>query len=130
MCRGRAMTDTVRSTRSNRGAALVASAAGVAAAGALACAACCILPFALPAAALAIAGGALAWLASIYEQAIVAAVALVAAAWVWVVWQSWRTRRRPATATVSVMLAASAMLVLAHFWPAIEPIARVVLATR
>lgn len=88
--------------------------------GALACAACCILPFALPAAALAVAGGALGWLASIYEGVIVAAVAFVTVAWVWIVWQSLRTRKRPAVATVVVMLAASAMLVLAYAWSAIE----------
>jgi hypothetical protein len=41
-----------------------------------------ILPFALPAAALAVAGDALAWLATMYEGAIVAAIALVAAAWI------------------------------------------------
>jgi|ThiBiot_500_biof_2_1041547.scaffolds.fasta_scaffold15178_3 hypothetical protein len=48
------MTDSAPSETGGRGAALAASAAGVAATGALACAACCILPFALPAAALAL----------------------------------------------------------------------------
>jgi hypothetical protein len=124
------MTDTARSARGNRGTVVATSAAGVAAAGALACAACCILPFALPAAALAVAGGALAWLAGIYEGAIVAAIALVAAAWIWVIWQSLRARKRPAAATVVVMLGASVMLALAYFWPAIEPIAVAALNAR
>lgn len=117
------MTDTAPATRGDRGAAVAASAAGVAAAGARACATCCILPFALPAAALGVAGGALAWLTSIHEEAIVAAIALVAAAWVWAVWQSLRTRKRPAAATALVMAAASVMLGLAYSWPAIEPLA-------
>jgi hypothetical protein len=117
------MTDTARSERGDRGAAVAAAAAGVAAAAALACAACCILPFALPAAALAVAGGALAWLASIYEGAMVAAIALVASAWIWVIRQSLRTRKRPAAATALVMFGASVMLALAYYWPSIEPLA-------
>ena len=117
------MTDSAPSETGGRGAALAASAAGVAATGALACAACCILPFALPAAALALTGGALAWLASVYEGAIIAAAVLVAVAWIWVVRQSLRTRKRPAATTILVMLGASAMLALAYSWPAIEPIA-------
>jgi hypothetical protein len=124
------MTDSARSETSGRGTAIAAYAAGVAATGALACAACCILPFALPAAALAFTGGALAWLASVYHGAIIAAAALVAAAWIWVVRQSLRTRKRPAATTVLVMLVASAMLALAYFWPAIEPIVLAKLAAR
>ena len=124
------MTEAVRPETDGRIGAIAASAAGVAAAGALTCAACCILPFALPAAMLATAGGALAWLASIYKGAVVAAVVLVTAAWFWVTWQSFRARRRPAVTTVLVMLAASAMLALAYFWPAIEPIAFAALTAR
>lgn len=116
------MTEAAPSKTDHRGPPIAASAAALAATGALACAVCCILPFALPAAALALAGGALAWLASIYEWAIVAAVVLVAVAWIWVAFQSVRARRRPAAATVLVMLAATAMLGLAYYWPSIEPI--------
>ncbi|MDE2271795.1 MAG: hypothetical protein KGJ94_07405 [Xanthomonadaceae bacterium] len=116
------MTDTAPPARGKRDTNFVAPAAGVAAAGALVCAACCVLPFALPAAVLAVAGGALAWLASVNEQAIVAAIALIATGWGWVAWQSWRARKRPATTSVLVMLAASAMLALAYSWPAIEPV--------
>ena len=119
---GVTMTDARRPKPGSRGASIAASAAGVAATGALACAACCILPFALPAAALAVAGGTLAWLASLYEGAIVAATVLVATAWIWVVRQSQRTRKRPAATTVLVMLAASTMLALAYCWPIVEPI--------
>lgn len=79
------MTGAVPPTPGKRGTTLATSAAGAAAAGALACAACCVLPFALPAAVLAVTGGALAWLASIHQGVTVAAIALVAAGWVWVV---------------------------------------------
>lgn len=113
----------------DRGMTLATSAAGTAAAGALACAACCILPLALPAAVLAVAGGALAWLAGIHEEVIAVAVALVAVGWIWVAWQSWRTAKRPATATVLVMLAATVMLGLAMSWPAIEPVAVTAIAS-
>jgi hypothetical protein len=116
------MTEAAPSKTVHRGAPIAASAAGLAATGALACAVCCILPFALPAAALALAGGALAWLASIYEWATVAAVVLVVIAWTWIVFQSVRTRKRPAVTTVLMMLAATAMLALAYSWPLIEPI--------
>ena len=124
------MTVSTRSETGGRGAAIAASAAGVAATGALACAACCILPFALPAAALAVAGGALAWLASVYHGAIIVAAVLVAAAWIWIVHQSLRARKRPAATTVLVMLAASVMLALAYSWPVLEPIAVAALTAR
>lgn len=90
------MKDSIRPETDGHGAIIAVSAAGIATTGALACAACCILPFALPAAALAVAGCTLAWLSSIYEGAIIAAAVLVAAAWIWVVGQSLRTRKRPA----------------------------------
>ena len=84
----------------------------------------------MPAAALAGAGCTLAWLSSIYEGAIIAAAVLVAAAWIWVVGQSLRTRKRPAATTVLVMLMASAMLALAYSWPVLEPIAVAALTAR
>jgi hypothetical protein len=122
MCAGGIVTEAAPPKSTYRGGPIAASVAGLAATGALACAACCILPFALPAAALALAGGALAWLASIYKWTIVAAVVLVAVAWIWVAFQSVGARKRPAVATVLVMLAATAMLALAYSWPLIEPI--------
>ena len=124
------MTDAGRSETRSRGTALATSAAGVAATGAFACAACCILPFALPATALAFTGGALGWLASIYHGAVIAAAVLVAAAWIWVAHQSVRVRKRPATSTVLAMLAASALLGLAYSWPTIEPFAIAALSAR
>lgn len=124
------MTETAQSGVDSRGAAIAASAAGGAATGALACAVCCILPFALPAAALAVTGSALAWLASIYEGSIIVAVVLVAAAWIWVARQSLQTRKRPAAATVLMMLTASAILAVAYFWPTIAPFAVAALTAR
>lgn len=116
------MTEAAPPKSTYRGAAIAASVAGLAAMGALACAACCIVPFALPAAALALAGGALARLASIYEWAIVAAVVLVAIAWVCVAFQSVTASKRPAVATMLVIFGATAMLALVYSWPLIEPI--------
>jgi hypothetical protein len=127
---GGPMTQAAPSNTDYRGPPIAVSAAGLAATGALACAVCCILPFALPAAALAVAGGALAWFASIYEGAIVAAVVLVAVAWTWVAFQSVRAGKRPAATTVLVMLPATAMLALAYYWPLVEPIVAAKLVAR
>ena len=74
-------------------------ASGTAAVAALVCGVCCVLPFALPAVALATVGGVLAAFAGVYWWALGVAVVAVAAAWLLVAWQSARTRRRPAPAT-------------------------------
>ena len=99
-------------------------AAGLAAAtlatGAVACAACCVLPFALPAAVLASGGGILAWFASAYAWATALAVLAVVGAWGWIAWQTRQTRRRPAASTVYVMTAATALTAVAVLWPSIE----------
>jgi hypothetical protein len=88
--------------------------------GAVACGACCVLPFALPAAALASAGGILAWFAGMHVWITALAVLAVIAAWVWIAWQSRRTRCRPAASTLSVMVAATALMGLAVLWPLVE----------
>ncbi len=96
-----------------RGAAALAT-------GALACAACCALPFALPAVMLAGTGSVLAWAASARPWLMALAVAGVAAGWLWVALQSRRSQARPARATLSLMGAASVMLLLAILWPALS----------
>lgn len=115
------MNEAAQSKSDGRGGQIATSVAGLAATGALACAVCCVLPFALPAAALAVSGSVLAWFSHLYRGATYAALFLVAVAWVWVLVQSWRTRKRPATTTVFAMLAATAMLALAFSWPFFEP---------
>jgi hypothetical protein len=99
-------------------------AAGTAAVAALACGVCCVLPFALPAVALAGFGGIVAALAQIFWWALGVAVIAVVAAWSWVIWRSVKTGRRPAAATLRAMIAATALLVAAAGWPYLEPAVR------
>ena len=87
---------------------------------ALACGICCVLPFALPAAALALGGSVLAWFANAYTLMTYVAVLAVAAGWIWVAMQSTRTRKRPARATLTTMIGASVILGLALLWPKAE----------
>lgn len=104
---------------SDDGKAVGATAAAVSTA-AVACAACCVLPFALPAAALASFGGVLAWLAGAYRWVTLVAVMAVAVAWLWVAYQSYRSRAKPRKSTLLVMAGATTMLGLALLWPNLE----------
>src|SRR5262249_20250158 len=79
---------------------LVGTSAALASAGALVCGVCCALPFALPAAALAVGGGVVSWFAKATPWAMRIAVLAMLAGWAWVIVQSVRTRRRPATSTL------------------------------
>src|SRR5258708_1658569 len=88
-------------------------AAGIAALGALACGVCCVLPFALPAAILAVSGGVLAWFAGAYAWMTALAVAAVAGAWLWTGVRTIRAGRRPAPATQLILTVATAILALA-----------------
>ena len=92
-----------------------------AAAGAAACAACCVLPFALPAAVLAGLGSVIALLAGVLAWATALAVVIVASAWMWVGWQSSRSRVRPARSTLYMMGGATTLTAVAVLWPQIEP---------
>jgi hypothetical protein len=88
--------------------------------GAVACGACCVLPFALPAALLASTGGILAWFANMHVWITGLAVAAVLGAWGWIAWQTRRTRCKPAASTLYVMVAATALMTIAVLWPLIE----------
>jgi hypothetical protein len=88
--------------------------------GAVACGACCVLPFALPAAALAGAGSILALLANAHASVTILAILAVLGAWGLIAWQTARTRRRPAASTLYVMLAATALTGVAVLWPMLE----------
>lgn len=79
--------------------------------GAVACGVCCALPFAMPAVALAGAGGALAWLGGAQAILLVVAVVLVLSAWLWIGLRSALSKRRPARATVIALSIATAVLV-------------------
>jgi len=91
------------------------------AAGAVACGVCCVLPFALPAVALASAGSIIAWLGGFQFWATVLAAAIVAAAWIWIIVQSLRTEAKPARSTLYMMGTATTVLLLALLWSHIEP---------
>jgi hypothetical protein len=111
----------IKSDTTPRGPGRIAGgAAAIVATGALACGVCCVLPFALPAAALAMSGGMLAWFGRLYGWMTLAAVAAVVASWAWVGWQSLRSRKRPARSTTVTMLVATGILAAAVAWPHIE----------
>ena len=88
----------------------VAFAAIVSATAALACGVCCILPFALPTAVLAVTGGALAWFDKLYPAAAVIAVGMVGASWAWIALHSYRAKRKPARLTWASLAAATLIL--------------------
>ena len=91
------------------------AAAAAVATGAVACAACCVLPLAIPAVVLAGTGSVLAWLVT------GPALVVVAAAWVWIWRQSVRSRATPARSTLYMMGLATAVLALALLWPLVQP---------
>jgi hypothetical protein len=103
------------------GAKAAALTAVTLATGAVACGACCVLPFALPAAALAATGSILALLANAHAWITGLAILAVIGGWSWLAWQTVRTRRRPAASTLYVMVAATALSAIAALWPVIEP---------
>lgn len=107
---------TTTPERAARGAALTA------AVGAGACGLCCVLPFALPAVALASAGGILAWLGGAQFWVTVLAGVIVATAWVWIAWRSARTKAKPASGTLFIMTIATGVLLLGVLWPHLEPL--------
>jgi len=88
--------------------------------GAVACGACCVLPFALPAVVLAGTGSVLAWLAGVHVWITGLAIVAVLGAWAWIAWQTVRTERRPAASTLYVMAGATGLTFIAVFWPLIE----------
>jgi hypothetical protein len=88
--------------------------------GAVACGACCVLPFALPAVAVAGTGSMLAFVASAHAWVTGLAVLAVVGAWSWIVWQSVQARRLPAASTLYMMAVATVLLSVAVLWPLIE----------
>ncbi|ODT43322.1 MAG: hypothetical protein ABS59_23850 [Methylobacterium sp. SCN 67-24] len=104
----------------NRAAGAVAVTASTAA---LACGVCCVLPFAVPAVMLGSVGGVVSWFANAYSWLTPIAVLAVVAGWLWIAYQSYSTRRRPARLTLTMMGFATLMMGLALMWPHIEPIA-------
>jgi len=101
----------------NRTAGAVAATASTAA---LACGVCCVLPFALPAVMLGSVGGVLAWFIEAHRWMTPVAVLAVLAGWAWVGYQSHRSGRRPAKATLVIMALATIVMALALLWPSFE----------
>ena len=108
-------------TSGKEGRAVGAAAITVATA-ALACAACCLLPIALPAIALGSTGAVLAWFGQAHVWVTGLAILSVAVAWLQVWRQSVRRRARPGPATLGLMALATLVLLGALLWPRIEPL--------
>jgi hypothetical protein len=102
------------------GAKAASFTAATLATGAVACGPCCVLPFALPAAALASTGSVLAWLAGAHAWITGLALFSVLGAWAWIAWDTARSQRRLAQSTVYVMTAATLLTAVAVLWPLIE----------
>ena len=109
------MTETTTNDSKVPGA--VAATASLAA---VACGVCCVLPFALPAALAGTLGGVFAFFESAFPWMRWAAILAVSAGWLWVLWQSTQTRKRPALSTLLVMLFSTVALVVAMMWPLFE----------
>ena len=105
----------------NRAVGTIAATVSV---GALACGVCCVLPLAIPVAMLGSFGAVIAWFAQAYSWLTPIAIIAVLAGWLWVAYQSRRSGKRPAKATLVIMGIATVMMVLAYLWPMFEgPIA-------
>lgn len=101
----------------NRVVGTVAAATSVTA---LACGVCCVLPLAIPAAMLGSFGAVIAWFADAYAWLTPIALVAVVADWLWVAIESRRSGKRPARATLVVMLFATMTTGLAYLWPLFE----------
>jgi fumarate reductase subunit D len=101
----------------------MAGAATMTALAATACTACCILPFTLPAAVLAFAGGSISVLGYAHGWITKLAIAVVIGTWCWIGWQRWRSGRRITRVASALMIVATLLTVTAASWPLIEPVA-------
>jgi fumarate reductase subunit D len=101
----------------------MAGAATMTALAATACTACCILPFTLPAAVLAFAGGSISVLGYAHGWITKLAIAVVIGTWCWIGWQRWRNGRRITRVASALMIVATLLTVAAASRPLIEPAA-------
>ncbi len=109
------MQDDEPSDLAAPGGAVASSGAAV-----LACAACCVLPLAWPAAGLVLTGGVIAWLET--AQPYIAALAALPVAWGWwLVFRQSRSGKRRHPWTLPLMAGATALITVAIFWLDIEP---------
>jgi hypothetical protein len=101
----------------------VVGAAMMSGAAAVACAACCILPFTLPAVVLTSLGGIIGALDHAHIWVTRGAIGAVVCGWSWLFWQMARSRQKPMRSTVIIMLLATFLTATAASWPLIEPVA-------
>src|SRR5260221_11278778 len=92
--------DSMAKGRGQAGNRVAGTTAALAAVAALACGVCCVLPFALPAALLAVSGGALAWFARLMPWLTAIAMLAVAGGLLWGALVTPRGRRRPGVSTL------------------------------
>ena len=118
------MTLQINSGRDNAGAVDVAAprAALATSGGALACAACCLLPIAFPAIALAFGGALLAWIDVATEAMFIAALLSVLGSWVWIAYRARSSGKRTPRTTLVMMSAATAVLLAGLALPLYEPL--------
>lgn len=120
-----ACTSTKPSAKEPPGARAAGAAAMTLSTGAIACGACCLLPFTLPATVLAGTGSVLSSLVHMHIWLTGLALLAVVGAWGWLVWQIRRTGRRPAMTTLAMMTASTLFMVISVMWPLLEkPIIR------
>lgn len=90
--------------------------------GALACAACCVLPVAFPAIALAGGGAVLVWTDAVTKVMFLAALLAVVGAWAWIAYRARTAGKRTARATLVMMNIATAVLLVGLAFPLYEPL--------
>ena len=105
----------------NKAGGKVAATTSVTALAAVACTACCVLPFTLPATLLALAGGSIAVLDHAHGWVTRIAVIAVIAAWIWIARQIRKSGRPMARPTAVLMIAATLLTATAAAWPLLEP---------
>lgn len=109
--------DTGNSDAKASAAALATSTGAV-----LACSACCVLPIALPAVALALGATTLAWMKAAHIGLTIASLLMLAGAWHYTRRQSARSGKRTATATRVMLGGATLFTGVALGWYWIEPV--------
>jgi len=102
------------------GETAVSVTAATLASSAVACVACCIVPFALPAAMLAGVGSTLALFDHAHRWMTNVAALAVIASWAWLTWQAVQNNRKPSTSAVAIMFVASGIITIALLWPLID----------
>jgi hypothetical protein len=86
----------------------------------LACVACCVLPFTLPATILASTGALLSAFIHMRWWLLALSVIAVITAWGWLGWQIRQTGRKPSTGTLTMMTVSTLLMTISLLWPLIE----------